>query len=131
MGPDFACSGAMYPVLPLRVPVLVLVTRPAARAMPKSITFTSPSNETSTFCGETSRWTMPSGVPWASASSWAWCRPSAARATRWAETRASIRWRFRSDRTISEDSGLPSTSSITSRQVSVSRTSSCTRATLG
>ena len=31
--------------------------------MPKSDTFTPPSNETSTFDGETSRWTIPSGSP--------------------------------------------------------------------
>ena len=39
---------------------------PAALAMPKSISFTSPSYETSTFCGETSRWTRCSSRPWAS-----------------------------------------------------------------
>jgi len=45
----------MYPNLPLRMPACVLVALPAALAMPKSITFTSPSYETSAFCGETSR----------------------------------------------------------------------------
>ena len=39
------------------MPAWVFVPLPAAFAMPKSMSFTSPSNETRTFCGETSRWT--------------------------------------------------------------------------
>ncbi len=35
----------------------------SALAMPKSISFTAPSKEISTFCGLTSRWMMFSGVP--------------------------------------------------------------------
>ncbi len=49
--------------------------------MPKSDTFTAPSYETSTFEGETSRWTIPSGSPPGPSRSCAWCSPSAAAAT--------------------------------------------------
>ncbi len=35
----------------------------------------SPSTPTSTFCGETSRWTIPSGSPASPRASWAACRP--------------------------------------------------------
>ncbi len=60
---DDACSGDMYSILPLRPPGFVCDTRPSARTIPKSITFTAPSNDTRMFCGETSRCTTPSGRP--------------------------------------------------------------------
>ena len=53
----------MYPNLPLRMPAWVLVTFPVALAMPKSMTFTSPSKEMRTFWGDTSRWTTFSSRP--------------------------------------------------------------------
>ena len=37
------CSGAMYPILPLMLPVCVWLSLPMALAMPKSISFTCPS----------------------------------------------------------------------------------------
>ena len=52
------CSGDMYANLPLRMPAWVCCSRLSALAMPKSISLTSPSNDTITFCGETSRCTM-------------------------------------------------------------------------
>ncbi len=45
--------------------------RDAALAMPKSMILTSPSYDTSTFCGEQSRWTISSGRPSASFLRWA------------------------------------------------------------
>ena len=70
MGSPRACSGLMYPALPLRAspsscagePAWAAPSRSLARAIPKSQTFTSPSNETSRFDGDTSRWTIPSGL---------------------------------------------------------------------
>ena len=49
------CSGDMYPNLPLSTPAIVRELRDVAFAMPKSMTLTSPSYETRTFCGEQSR----------------------------------------------------------------------------
>ncbi len=46
---DDACSGDMYSIFPLRPPGLVCETRPSARTIPKSITFTAPSNDTRMF----------------------------------------------------------------------------------
>ena len=43
MGLPRTCSGLMYPNLPLRMPAWVRLALPAALAMPKSISFTSPS----------------------------------------------------------------------------------------
>ncbi len=56
-----ACSGDMYPNLPLRTPGSS--AKRLALAMPKSAIFTAPSNESRMFCGLTSRWTMSSGCP--------------------------------------------------------------------
>ena len=67
--PD-TCSGDMYPVLPLRMPLAVR-SEPFDFAMPKSTIFAWPEYVTNTFCGLTSRWMMPSGVPSNSVSSWA------------------------------------------------------------
>ena len=50
------------------------------RAMPKSVTFASPSSVTSTFCGFTSRWTRP--VLCANASASATCSPELDRTPR-------------------------------------------------
>ncbi len=60
------CSGDMYPNFPLIAPTCVRASLPAAFAIPKSMSFASPSYDTSTFCGLTSRWTSPIGFPWAS-----------------------------------------------------------------
>ena len=57
------CSGLMYPNLPLMLPTWVRESLPAAFAMPKSMSFTSPSKDTMMFCGLTSRWTMETGLP--------------------------------------------------------------------
>ena len=38
-------------------------TKSFALAIPKSAIFTEPSKDRSTFCGETSRWTISSGAP--------------------------------------------------------------------
>jgi hypothetical protein len=45
------------------VPLMPTIGRRTSRerATPKSVSFTSPSNDTSTFAGFTSMWTMPSG----------------------------------------------------------------------
>ena len=53
----------MYEYFPFRTPDCVTVAWSAALAMPKSTTFTWPSNDTRMFCGEMSRWTMFSGRP--------------------------------------------------------------------
>ncbi len=63
-GAPAACSGDMYANLPLTTPSSSCTWR--ARAMPKSTSFTIPSHETRMFCGETSRWTMPSASPYSS-----------------------------------------------------------------
>ena len=57
------CSGDRKGTLPLITPATVRVTRSAARAMPKSVSFTSPLVDTRMFAGFTSRCTMPSGAP--------------------------------------------------------------------
>ena len=57
------CSGDMYANLPFSVPSCVRVRWYAHFAMPKSETLTAPSYDTSTFDGETSRWTISSGSP--------------------------------------------------------------------
>ena len=58
-----ACSGDMYEIFPLSVPVRVLTVLVAAFATPKSTSFVAPSYDTSTFDGDTSRWTISSSVP--------------------------------------------------------------------
>ena len=73
--PERSCSGAMYPSLPLTCPLTVVCSRPAALATPKSTRRATPSLPTSTFWGETSRWTIPSGRPRSSVASWAACSP--------------------------------------------------------
>ena len=74
-------------------------SRLSALAIPKSISFTSPSKLTSTFCGETSRCTMPSGLPCASRLRCAWSSASQTSATikqTWGSGIASCRLRKRS-----------------------------------
>ncbi len=68
------CSGAMYPNFPFRIPVAVF-SLVVAFAMPKSPILTSPSNDRSTFEGETSRWMMPSGAPSVAVRRWACSSP--------------------------------------------------------
>ncbi len=60
-GSPRACSGDMYANLPLMTPSSSVTWR--ARAMPKSTILTAPSHDTSTFCGEMSRWTIASASP--------------------------------------------------------------------
>ena len=57
--PACACSGEKYCAVPSTVAVCVTVSDDAARAMPKSVTFTSPFLVIMMFAGLTSRWTMP------------------------------------------------------------------------
>jgi hypothetical protein len=79
--PPVACSGDMYPAVPVTTPGCVSTPEPLAVvsvspvssasadtsfARPKSSTFTTPSRVTITFAGLTSRWTMP--LAWAAAS---------------------------------------------------------------
>ena len=56
-----ACSGDRYCAVPTTAAVWVIVDEASAtaRAMPKSITFTSPDGVSMTFAGLMSRWTMP------------------------------------------------------------------------
>jgi hypothetical protein len=54
-----ACSGERYDAVPSTVAVAVTVSADAARAMPKSMTFTSPERVTMMLPGLMSRWTMP------------------------------------------------------------------------
>ncbi len=53
------CSGARYAAVPMSIPVLVWLTAEAARASPKSATFTVLPSPSRTFSGLTSRWTIP------------------------------------------------------------------------
>ena len=57
------CSGDMYPSLPLSCPASVRRSISAARAMPKSVSFTAPVRSMSTLPGDTSRCTSASGLP--------------------------------------------------------------------
>ena len=61
-----ATSGARYAGEPVTRPVCVNVASASARAIPKSVSFTSPAGFTSMLDGFTSRWTMP--ALWAAAS---------------------------------------------------------------
>ncbi len=56
-----ACSGERYWAVPITAAVWVIVDELSeiARAMPKSITFTSPAGVSMTFPGLMSRWMMP------------------------------------------------------------------------
>ena len=68
----------MYATFPFSVPVRVWLALFAALAMPKSTTLAVPLRCTSTLSGEMSRCTSPSGCPFASVKSCAYCRPDAA-----------------------------------------------------
>jgi hypothetical protein len=99
--------------------------------MPKSITFTAPSNDTSTFCGETSRWTTLSGCPSESARLCAYPRPFAACATtNAASAGVSGLFSLAALRSTAE-SGFPCTSSITRKYSSPSWPTSMMRTTFG
>ncbi len=56
-----ACSGERYCAVPMTCAVWVIVAAESAiaRAMPKSITLTSPASVIITLAGLMSRWTMP------------------------------------------------------------------------
>ena len=72
--PPRSCSGDMYAALPFTSPPSRRRWR-LAFATPKSSTRATPSVPTRTFCGRTSRWTMPSGSPSLVVASWAAWRP--------------------------------------------------------
>ena len=57
-----ACSGEMYANLPRTAPPCV-ASCSARFAMPKSVSLTSPARDSSTFDGDTSRWTSDIGLP--------------------------------------------------------------------
>ena len=57
-GAPFACSGERYCAVPMIEPASVIWLAPA-RAIPKSVTLSRPSESTSTLCGLMSRWTIP------------------------------------------------------------------------
>ncbi len=86
--------------MPTMCPVTVSDTASAARAIPKSVTFTCPASVTSRFPGLTSRCTMP--IVWAAS------MPSEA----WAIRSAASSGASGSPVSMAE-SGRPSTSSIT------------------
>ena len=56
------CSGDMYPSFPLSCPASVRRSISAARAMPKSVSFTAPDRSMRTLPGDTSRCTSASGL---------------------------------------------------------------------
>ena len=58
-GMPLACSGLMYAGLPLMNTDAVASLAARAFAMPKSDTLIEPSHDSSTLCGDTSRWTTP------------------------------------------------------------------------
>ena len=60
-------SGAMYDGEPTSSPVPVIVSSPAARAIPKSVSFTRPSCPSRMLPGLTSRWVMPAACAASSA----------------------------------------------------------------
>ena len=60
-------SGAMYDGDPTSSPVPVMVSSPAARAMPKSVSFTRPSVPSRMLPGLTSRWVIPAACAASSA----------------------------------------------------------------
>ena len=111
----WSCSGGMYPNFPLMRPSMVVCIRPAALAMPKSSTRAMPSLLTRMFCGEMSRWTTPSGSPWASRASCAAWRPRRAPETMAATMRAGICWERRMEERMRALSASPWTYSMTTK----------------
>ena len=71
--------------LPSIVPDRVAPVAATAFAMPKSLTLTVPSHDTSTLCGDTSRWTTISGLP-STTRSWPWPSPRSTAARTWTST---------------------------------------------
>ena len=96
-----ACSGERYWAVPITVPVWVMPTPSAARAMPKSVTLTWPSGVTIRLAGFTSRCTIP--ATWAAASASPVCAIRS-RTASGSRSRPAI---------SSRESGCPSTSSMT------------------
>ena len=64
-GSPWACSGEKYVAVPRTVAVWVRDSELVARAIPKSMTFTSPDGVSMMLPGLTSRWTIP--ARWAKA----------------------------------------------------------------
>ena len=103
-GLPVACSGEMYWAVPITSPVRVIGAASTARAMPKSVSFTSPSSRTRMFAGLTSRWMTPASCAACSAEA-AWARIDAVRFAPSGPSSLMIC-----------DSGGPSTSSMTSQE---------------
>jgi hypothetical protein len=125
------CSGDMYATLPLMLPSFVERRRPRALAMPKSISFVTPFGPTMRFCGETSRWTMPSRRPSSPIASCAAWRPrSASTAIAIAtSTGRRVSSGTRPSRRLASDT--PGRYSMTRRTSSCVSTTSSTSTTLG
>ena len=106
-GRPSACSGLRYDGVPSRSPARVWPEASAARAMPKSVSFTSPSSRTRMLAGLTSRCTTLAS-----------CATPSARA-HWPITDRT--WSAGSGpcSRISWESGLPSTSSMTRKAMPV------------
>lgn len=80
--------------------------------MPKSVSFTAPSTDTSTLCGVTSRCTTPSGVPSVSRCSCATWSPSHSPRATYTSASAESCFPAPLRPTISFESETPRTSSI-------------------
>ena len=111
--PPLACSGDMYESFPFVTPSCVFSRRSCAKAMPKSLSFTSPSQLTSTFEGLTSRCTMPSGAPSSPVASCACSSACATSAHTWRATATGIGAPLDAPRRASVPASRPSTSSRT------------------
>ncbi len=125
------CSGAMYASFPFTSPGLVVRTRSSALATPKSSTRATPSMPTMMLCGETSRWTIPSGSPRSSFASCAACNPRSAPATIAAAILGGIRSARATARSQSSASDAPATYSMTRMSSPSSATTSSVGTTFG
>ena len=96
-----ACSGERYCGVPITAPVRVMPTPSAARAIPKSVTFTLPCGVTIRLAGLTSRCTIPAR----------WAAPSAS--PTWASRSRTAAGSRSRPPPIRFESGSPSTSSMT------------------
>lgn len=121
----------MYPNFPLIVTPPVRWIRDEAFAMPKSVSFTSPSKLTSTFCGETSRWTIASQRPSSSRFVWAYARPRRSPDSRWTTTSTGRPRPAGAARWSSSAASTPWTHSITMKSAPSASPKSSTPTTLG
>ena len=124
----------MYASLPLSCPSRVVcdARRPPSRRRSRA-TRATPSAPTSTFCGDTSRWTMPSGSPRSVVASCAACRPCehAAARSRTAIARRRRARRARARRASSRASDSPCTYSMTRKSSPSCATTSSVATTFG